>query len=229
MGETKKQEAARKKRNKILAIIAGGLFVVLMIVSGMGSGWISGFVAVKPGDTVVIDYTLYDAAGQPFLTTDQTAAQQAVAAGKNLLYTRQLTVIANQSSTTNLTAIQVYSPADGWTKSFAIFNSEYNAISSGVVGMRANEEKQISLAGAGSMSQTWSAEQLIHNNVNISEINVGDMLTMGVSDVPAELATNSSAGYLRLGEVTQKTSDGIVVDFGIPTADIRVYSINAQS
>ena len=47
------------------------LFVGLMIVSGMGTGWITIFTSVKPGDTVVIDYTLYDAAGKPIVTTEQ--------------------------------------------------------------------------------------------------------------------------------------------------------------
>jgi hypothetical protein len=63
--------------------------------------------------------------------------------------------------------------------------------------------------------------------VNISDINIGDVLSMGVSDNPEEMATNkSSLTYMRVGEVSQKTAEGAVVDFGYPAADIRVVSIN---
>ena len=61
MGEKKKKEASTKLWKKILIVGACVLFVVLMIVSGMGSGWLSIFTVVRPGDNVVIDYTLYNA------------------------------------------------------------------------------------------------------------------------------------------------------------------------
>jgi hypothetical protein len=52
---------------------------------------------------------------------------------------------------------------------------------------------------------------------------------MGVSDSP-ELDKNSTASTysVRIGEVTKKTADGVVVNFGYPTIDIRVVSINSR-
>ncbi|MDO9324518.1 MAG: hypothetical protein Q7T80_06120, partial [Methanoregula sp.] len=72
MGEKKQKEKAVAQWKKIVVVGACVLFVVLMIVSGMGSGWISAFKVIKPGDAVVVDYTFYDAGGNAILTTDQT-------------------------------------------------------------------------------------------------------------------------------------------------------------
>jgi hypothetical protein len=43
------------------------------------------------------------------------------------------------------------------------------------------------------------------------------------------MTTNTSVTYLRLGTITSKTDEGIVVDVNYPAADISVYSINANS
>jgi hypothetical protein len=113
---------------------------------------------------------------------------------------------------------------------FALFNPEYDAMSAGVIGMKVNEQKRVTLSQNGSMTQLWEPERLIKSGVNMSEITVGDILTMSVSNNPEEMATNKSAlTYLRVGEVSSKSPEGVVVDFGYPVADVRVVSINAQN
>ena len=77
MGEKKKKEASTKKLTKIIAVIAGILFVVLMVVSAMGTSWITSFATVKPGDSVVVDYTIYNTNGYPLITTDVSQYKQA--------------------------------------------------------------------------------------------------------------------------------------------------------
>jgi hypothetical protein len=62
MGEKKQKEKTTAQWKQIVVVGACVLFVVLMIVSGMGSGWISAFSVAKPGDVAVIDYTFYDTA-----------------------------------------------------------------------------------------------------------------------------------------------------------------------
>jgi hypothetical protein len=229
MGEKKKKEASAKLWKKILIVGACGLFVVLMIVSGMGSGWLSIFTIVKPGDTVVIDYTLYNAGGKPILTTDQQLYINTASSGGGLVLSRQASIIANQSLTSALYPVQIYTSDSGWSKQFALFSPEYNAISAGIVGMKMNEQKRISIPSGSSMTQTWSTDQLMLNKVNISDISIGDVLAMGVSDNPeAEVSNTSAMTYIRTGEVTQKTQSGVVVDFGYPVADVRVVSINKR-
>jgi hypothetical protein len=229
MGEKKKKEASTKLWQKILIVGACVLFVVLMIVSGMGSGWLSIFTVVKPGDTVVIDYTLLNAEGNPILTTDQQLYIKDSTMNRGLVLSRPISITANQTLAKSLYPVQIYTTASGWTNQFAIFSPEYNAISTSLVGMKINEQKRISIPSGNSMTQNWSADQLTLNKVNISDINVGDVLAMGVSDNPDVEITNTSAiTYVRTGEVIQKTQSGVIVDFGYPAADIRVVSINKR-
>jgi hypothetical protein len=229
MGEKKKKEASTKLWQKILIVGACVLFVVLMIVSGMGSGWLSIFTVVKPGDTVVIDFTLLNAEGNPILTTDQQLYTKDTTTNSGLVFSRPISITANQTLTRSLYPVPIFTASSGWTNQFAIFSPEYNAISTSLVGMKINEQKRISIPSGNSMTQNWSADQLMLNKVNISDINVGDVLAMGVSDNPDVEITNTSAiTYIRTGEVIQKTQSGVIVDFGYPAADIRVVSINKR-
>lgn len=229
MGEKKKKEASTKLWQKVLVVGACVLFVVLMIVSGMGSGWLSIFTVVKPGDTVVIDYTFLNAKGNPILTTDQQAYTTAASTGGGLVLSKQISITANQTLTSSLYPVQIYTSDSGWTRQFAIFAPEYDAISTGIVGMKINEQKRINITSGSSMIQEWTTDQLLLNKVNISDISVGDVLAMGVSENPqAEVNNTSAITYIRTGLVTQKTQSGVAVDFGYPFADVRIVSINAR-
>jgi hypothetical protein len=227
MGEKKKKEESTKMIKKVLIVGACILFVVLMIISGMGSSWLVMFTSVKPGDSVVIDYTFFDAAGSPILTTDQQLYAQTSANTSGLVLARQISVTSNQTLTGSVYPVQIYTPGSGWTKQFAIFSPEFNAISAGIVGMKTNEKKRITIPSANSMTQNWSADQLSSNKVNITDIHIGDILAMGVSDRPeVEVSNTSAILYVRIGEVTQKSLSGVIVDFGYPVAEVRVVSIN---
>jgi hypothetical protein len=231
MGEKKQQEKTVAQWKKIVVVGACVLFVVLMIVSGMGSGWISAFSVVKPGDVAVIDYTLYDAGGNPIITTDQNLFKQAKAQGKAVLLSKQISMTPNQSLAQPLYPVQVSTTGSSWVPTkFALLRPEFEAMSSGIIGMKANEQKRITISSSASMTQLWSPEQLKRNGVNLSDINIGDVLSMRVSDNPEEMATNESAlAFMRIGEVSAKTDQGVVVDFGFPSADIRVVSINRNN
>ncbi len=231
MGEKKQKEKAVAKWKQALVVGACVLFVVLMIVSGMGSGWISAFAVAKPGDVAVIDYTLYDAGGNPIVTTDQNIYKQAATAGRSVIISKQISVTTNQSLAQPLFPVQIYTTGSGWAgPQFAIFRPEYDAISFGIVGMKVNQQKRITIPSSASMTQLWSPELLKLNGVNLSDMKVGDVLTMGVSDNPEEMATNKSTlTFMRVGGVSQITAEGASVDFGYPAADIRVVSLNGKN
>ena len=227
MGEKKQREAATKKWKQVLIVGACVLFVVLMIVSGMGSGWLSSFVSVKPGDVVVIDYTLKDAKGNPLVTSDQTLYKQLIASGYTLPFSKQLTITANQSITRPIFPVQIYTTQTGWANQYGIFNSEYSAIDSGIVGMKANEKKTISVNSGMPMTQFWTADQLMARKLNLSDVQVGTLIPLGVSENQAAMTENSTAVYyVRLGEVTEKTDEGVTIDFAHPLVDVHVISIN---
>nr|WP_319375149.1 hypothetical protein [uncultured Methanoregula sp.] len=228
MGEKKRKEAATKNWKKIVAIVAGVLFVVLMVVSSMGSSWISSFAVAKPGDSLTLDYTLYDSSGSPIVTTDQQIFKNAAAKGGAMIYSKQLSVIANQSYTDSVYPVDVYTIGNGWGNQFAFFPNEYTAISSGIVGMKTNEQKTIRLPADSSMTQLWTTDQLLRNNVNLSNIRVGDVLAMGVSNNPLEEKSNTTALNFRVAEITGKTDSGATVDFGYPRIDVKVAAINTK-
>jgi len=230
MGAKKQAVKSKKVWIKVLAIVAGVLFVVLMVVSAMGSSWISSLATIKPGDVAVVDYTLRDAQGNPLLTSNQQLYTQLAGEGSGVLYAKQLTITANQSITTAVFPVQVYTASTGWTNQFALFASEYNAISTGIVGLKTNGQKTISLTSAQPMTQFWSANQLALNNMSLSSMQVGERIALGVSDNPdAALANSTSQSYVRIGEVTNKTPDGITIDFSYPSVDVTIVSINQAS
>ena len=86
MGDKKQKEAMIKKVKQVLVVGACVLFVVLMILSGMRSHWLTIFTVIKPGDTVVVDYTMYDINGNPVLTSSQQTYTKAAAKGRNIIY-----------------------------------------------------------------------------------------------------------------------------------------------
>src|SRR5512136_2659406 len=229
MGVKKKKEESTKLVSKILIVCVCVLFVGLMILSGMGTGWLTIFSSVKSGDTVVIDYTLFDAAGKPIVTTEKSTYDQAVAQGSGIFGSKQITITANQTMEKPIYSILVYPSNGGKVQQLALFSSEYNALSSGIIGMRVNEQKRIAISPNTTMTYDWSAERLALNKINLSEITVGDSFFMGVSDNPEAAANNTTASaFLRIGEVTKKSPEGVAVNFSFPAIDVRVVTINKQ-
>jgi hypothetical protein len=229
MGEKKQSEKFKKNAYKVIAVIAGILFVVLMVVSSMGSSWISGLVGVKPGDVVVLDYTLKDAQGNPLVTSDQTLYNRIKAAGYDLYGSKQMTITANQSLTTPVFPMQVYTPQSGWGDKYSIFASEYNAIGSGIIGMKKNEKKTINVVSGIPLTQYWTADQLRERKLNLSDVQVGTVIPLGVSENPVATTDNSTATYyIRLGEVINKDADGVTIDFSHPIIDVSIFSINGR-
>jgi hypothetical protein len=230
MGEKKQSEKFKKTAYKVIAVIAGILFVVLMVVSSMGSGWISGLAGVKPGDVVVISYTLQDAQGNPLVTSDQTLYKQIVASGYDVLPARQLTITANHTISTPVFPVQVYTSQSGWASQYGIFASEYNAITNGLVGMKVNDKKKIQMASGIPLTQYWTADQLKARQLNLSDMQVGSVIPLGVSANPGTSTDNSTPTYyIRLGEVTGKDADGVTIDFAHPAVDVSVVSINPRT
>lgn len=226
MGEKKKKEAATKLWKKILVVGACILFAVLMVLSGMGTGWLSMFTAVKSGDSVVIDYTLFDAGGKPIVTSEKSTYDQAVAQNRQIFGSGRLTITSNQTTEKPIFSVPVYPSAGTGVQQLGIFSIEYNSISSGIVGLKINEQKKIPLFSSIPMKQEWSAEQLALSKINISDISPGDNFFMGISDNLDNGNVTPADTYLRIGEVVNKSSESVIIDFSYPAIDVRVVSIN---
>ena len=143
MGEKKKKEESSKKLKKILVVIACAFFAAVMVISSMGSQWIGGIRPIQSGDTVVLDYTIFDSFGNPIVTTNQQLWTKAQQKGEGILLAKQISVVANGTSTQAVIPISVYTQQTGWDQSFAIFNNEYSTITQGIIGMKDSEVKNI--------------------------------------------------------------------------------------
>jgi FKBP-type peptidyl-prolyl cis-trans isomerase 2 len=228
MGDKKQKEAMIKKVKQVIVVGACVLFVILMILSGMSSHWLTVFTVIKPGDNVVVDYTMYDINGNPVLTSNQQTYTQLAAKGGDILYSKQLSMITGQNLTKAIYPVTIYTSSTGGTREYALFSLEYNAMNQALTGMRTGDQKRIQIANS-SLAQEWSAAQLTTNGVEIGNLKVGDILAMAVSDNPEGMAANTSSTYTRLGQVTSKTNETVTVDFGYPAVDISIVSINAKS
>jgi FKBP-type peptidyl-prolyl cis-trans isomerase 2 len=229
MGEKKRKEAETARWKKVVVVAGCILFVFLMVISGLGFGWLSMFSSVKPGETAVIHFTIYNADGNPVVTTEEKVYADAVTAGQNVLAARQIAIVANQSHTKSVYPVAGYTNTNGWDNEFALFATEYDAVSAALVGMKANEQKSVTLPSSSSMSQRWEKEILEKNNIDINTLSVGDTFALGVSDDPEEAASNSSSkSYLRMAEIVRITPTGIVVEFGYPRMDIRVVQFGTS-
>jgi hypothetical protein len=184
---------------------------------------------VKPGDTVIVDFTLYDAKRNPIITSDEQVYKNLRASGKGILLSNQrLTITSGTSLNKEIYPVQI-STSSGVSQQFAMFSTEYNTISANLVGMRVGDQNHIAIDSNGPLTQTWSAEQLQQNNVNMSDIHIGDLLVMPISANPEDMRSSASTiTYIRMGEITAKTNAAVIVDYGYPYADIGVISINSK-
>jgi len=229
MGEKKRKEESVKIWYKVLVVLACILFAGMMIISGMGQSWISAFRATKPGDSVTVQITVNSPGGTPIVTSDEELYQRQMAERQGLFYTKDLVMTANLSASDSLVPIPVYSTGNGWSDTFALFSTEYNAISQALVGMKTNEQKTITLPLAEEMTETWSAAQLAGEGVNLTDVHVGDQLSIAVSGNAALQQNATPSSYsIRIGEVTAKSAEGITIKFGYPTINIKVLGITAS-
>lgn len=228
MGDKKQKELLMKRAKQVLVVGACVLFVILMILSGMGSSWLTMFTVIKPGDTVVLDYTLYDAGGNPVLTSSQQTYTKAAEKGRNIIISRQLSMVTGKNLTSTIFPVLIYTSSGGWNTEFALFSTEYDAINGQLVGMKAGDQKRIQIPNS-SITQEWSAAQLFNNSVDINELSVGDFFALGVSSDPEAMLKNDTKTYTRIGEIAQKTNESVTVELGYPSVDISIVSINARN
>ena len=150
-----------------------------------------------------------------------------MAQGRDIFVSKQLTITSNRTMENPIYAVPVYSSTGADVQQLAIFSLEYNAISSGIIGMKVNEQKRIALSSGIPMTHELSVEQLAISKINLTDISLGDNFFMGISDNPEEVTNSTTANtYLRIGEVATKYPDGIVVDLSYSMVDVRVVSIN---
>ena len=228
MGVKKKKEESTKLVSKILIVCVCVLFVGLMILSGMGTGWLTIFTSVKSGDTVELDYTVYDSLGNPLLTSDQQIYNQRINSGYGIIFSKPLIVTANKSLAQPIFPVQVYISQTGGSKQFGFLRSEYDSISKAIIGMKSNEQKKINLGAVDPITEILTNDQMKNLNLNFTMVDVGESIVLPISETNRETPNSSPVEYLRIVQIFNKTSEGVILNYNLPSIDVRVVTINKQ-
>jgi hypothetical protein len=232
MKKEQKKEAFPWK--KVIIIAAGVLFVVMMVLSAMGSSWLQSFRTVRANDSVTLDFTLQNTLGQPILTTDQNLYRSSVINGGVTFLTSPLTVQAGyigSPAITGLSAENYYMGRTGLQLKFGIFGQELDEINAGVLGMKKGEAKTLRFNFTDPLTITLKNYEFEAMGGNFSTIAPGDLIPLGLSDTPV---ASGLEGYnaipenptYRIAMVTNKTMDSLEIQHRYPVVDITIRSIS---
>jgi hypothetical protein len=232
MKPVKKEKETGKGRSswtwqKLAAVAFGVFFVIVMVVSSLGSGWLSGLVMAKPGDTVQIGYTIRDQAGRPVVTTDTQLFNESIQKRIMVFESPYIAVTANMTSSGAFAPLTVYYMSSTPFR-FALMSDEMNAISEGLVGLKDGEQKRIPL-DMGDPPVYLPNEQLDQYLKNESTlIQPGDQVVFPLSDQPALPMQNTTPAnvYYRIFTVINRTADGANLTYGYSYIDVTVLRIN---
>lgn len=206
-------------------LVFGVLFAVAMVGSYL-TPMMGIFKSVKPGDSVIIDYTIRDASGVAVLTTSQSVLVDTYNKGDVSFLTSQMALVAGANASSRVTAVPIYL-LDGTTAEFALLESEVSDLTNGILGMREQESKTIPLT-LSDLPQKMSANAADQMGINFTDAQVGDRFTiaMTITDDPTIFTDpENEISYIRVGTIIEKTDDTLMVNFGYAKAEVKVLRI----
>jgi IPT/TIG domain len=161
---------------------------------------------VKPGDSVSIDLKIGDNKN-------------------NISINSHVTLLAGQTTTSDYSSVfPGTSDQSPGSRIFALFSDEYNAISSGLVGMKPGEQKNISVHFKDKIeTKTMSSEYLKRYKINASNLSAGKLF-VGTYTTP-----NSSTKSTVIGKIVSATRDYAVVDYSYPDIQVTILQIDNSS
>jgi hypothetical protein len=206
-------------------LVFGVIFAIAMVGSYLSPA-MGIFKSVKQGDSVIIDYTIRDAAGVAVITTSQNVLVDTYNSGNVGFLTSQMNLVAGANASSRVTAVPIYL-LDGTTAEFALLESDVSDLTNGVLGMHEQESKTIPLT-LSDLPEQISATATEQMGINFTESQVGDRFTiaMTITDDPTIFTDpENEISYIRVGTITGKTNDTLSVNFGYSTAEVKVLSI----
>jgi hypothetical protein len=183
----------------------------------------------ESGNVATIAYTIYDDQNRPIVTTNSKIYNDTLAKGGTIFYSNPLMIPVNVATNTNVTRIPVI--YQQYQTYFGLFRDEMNQISTGLSGMKVNEQKRISLVLPNDPLETLiSADQFALLVKPISETYVNEQIVLALSDNPEiNLGnTNPDNQYMRTFYVKGISSNGIDMKYGYSTVDVQVIGLKTQ-
>ena len=229
-----KKEKLRKKSQsgwntkKIFIVVVGVLLAVAMIVSLMPMSMFSTFKTAKAGDVAIVDYTLRDDRDIPVATSNQNMYNAVTQQGGIILVTDYLRVPVNISTDKEIISIPILN--EGYQGApFGILSTEWNAISSGLVGMRESGSKTVAVEENSALLLTMDKEKVENIGLNFTQASVGMQLPVVVTVQSYEniLSNTTPQDFaLRLGYISEKTDDELSLNHAYTRADIRLIRLD---
>jgi hypothetical protein len=215
---------------KAAMVIFGVAFVVIMIVTSLGTGWLVGMKPAQSGDVAYCDVTLKDDLGRTVFTTNQRIFNATLEQGYPAWLASPMAVPVNITTENLVEPIPAYYPGGG-QNSFAFLGPEYNQIAEGLIGMKEGESRRIPFEKNTGFQREMSEEDFAGIGGNFTEVQVGDQLIFGFTTAPMIGAEdNTTPGYaLRTVTISNKTADRVTVVYGYSTADISILRLSRAS
>ncbi|MDN7025219.1 hypothetical protein FGU65_10010 [Methanoculleus sp. FWC-SCC1] len=221
-------ESGTKNWNKLLFIVVAVMFAVAMVFTYLMPLFTAPRTA-QTGDLAVIGYTIRDEAGMPVLTTDQQLVQDEQQNNHLVVLTSRLEIPVGMAvSGENIAPVPIYYPQGSGFDGFGLLGFETNAISAALVGMHAGESRSVRFDyGQNDLTMNISAENAAALGIEFSNATVGDKFTVGLTTTPEiPLGENSTPSVaLRIGEVVEKTAEGLVIRYHYAGADLTLQGV----
>jgi hypothetical protein len=209
---------------KVLFVSVGVLFVVLMIVSSMGTSWLNVFQTVKTGSVVLTDVTIRDDQNRPILTTSQTEYQSAIKENRTVFLVSQFVLDAGVPFNETMKTVPILAPSG---TNYTLFGEEYNAISMGVVGMHTGGAKTIPLDANISEERNYTAQEFNQLGGDFNNSTIGDELILAFVENAGALYDNATTpSYMvRTTHIVNKSEESVQLSFSHATAQLSVSQI----
>jgi len=206
------------------------IFAVAMVGSYMYPLFTAQRTAER-GTIATVDYTIYDAADQPVITSDIDLYRQAQQKGEEVLLTPALTMPVGV--TVNETAIIGIPVYGGGNLTFGLLGFELNDIGRSLTGMSPGATLMVPLDYAGNrlIINVTAAEFEGMTGYNFSGVHTGDRVWLGLTSRPT-MGVGDEGGRntqtpLRIARVVEKGGDFLLLEYGYSTVEVRLSNLQA--
>jgi hypothetical protein len=95
-----------------------------------------------------------------------------------------------------------------------------------IIGMKSNEQKKINLGAVDPITEILTNDQMKKLNLNLTMVDVGESIVLPISETNRETPNSTPVEYLRIVQIFNKTSEGVILNYNLPSIDVRVVTIN---
>lgn len=231
MAAERKARTGRKEPvnwKKVGAIVIGVFFVVVMVVSTLGVGWITQMTKTESGDSVVVDYTMYAEDGRPVVTTNQRTVDDGAKKGLTIFLAEPMKLTAGASVSNQLIPLRVNHAVYGWLD-YTLFSEELNALQKGVIGVKNGESVDIKVPSSYMLEREMTAREYAAMGGNLTGSHVGDQLILGFTDTSSDTTTNSTKprSYVRVAYISKLSGENMTVNYGVKSINTNIRSIKS--